>query len=145
MITYGFPLTFEPNKAVPVILRNFYDLEKGFVWSKSKWCEIVFPFSGKTGTSSEYSDLLVDFDVFKAPPSLNQQSVFFYLNGVRLGQYDVVTHDTRVISFPTALLKAEDNSLVIDTPQSDSPANHMDGDDTRLLGIQLFSVQIQSA
>jgi hypothetical protein len=145
MITFGYCLNFEPGKQLPVLLRNFHAPEDGFIWSLSKWCEIVFPFTHGKGSTSSTSDLLLDFDVFKAPPKLASQAVMIYLNGLRIGQYDIAYQDTRVFSIPTALLKDSDNSLTIDTPDASSPSDYFETDDERTLGIQLFSVQIQRA
>lgn len=144
MITLGHALTFSPGKPLPVILRNFYEPEDGYVWSHSKWCEVVFPFGAEFDSLPKNCDLVLDLDVFKAPPQFQAQPIMIYLNGFRIGQYDVNAQKTLVVSFPSSLLRKEDNSLVIDTPSSDKPVNYGINDD-RLLGIQLFSAHIQPA
>jgi hypothetical protein len=144
MITFGHTLTFTPGKPLPVQLRNFYEPEAGYVWSNSKWCEIVFPFSVGTGKLPKAADLILDLDVFKVPPEFPSQAIMIYLNGVRIGQYNVTEQKTFLISIPVALLKAQENSLVIDTPESAKPLAWGVEDD-RILGVQLFSAQIQPA
>jgi hypothetical protein len=67
-----------------------------------------------------------------------------YLNGIRIGQFTVTGQNTFVISIPAQLLKAEENSLVIDTPEATKPED-FGVPDNRVLGIQLFSVQIQAS
>lgn len=144
MITFGHSLTFTQGKPLPVELRNFYEPEDGYVWSHSKFCEIVFPFSTGFNKAPAKCDLMLDLDVFKAPPELESQSIMVYLNGIRIGQYSVTGQNTFVITIPTSLLKEHDNSLVIDTPDVTKPQKYGIADD-RLLGVQLFSVQIQAA
>ena len=144
MITYGHSLVFVAGKVLPVKLKNFFEPEDGYVWSTSKWCEIVFPFSFGKGNRPVSSDLILDLDVFKAPPKLETQPIMVYLNGIRMGQYDVRGQETHLITFPTALLREFDNSLVIDTPQSTRPSLY-EIKDGRILGIQLFSAHIQPA
>lgn len=145
MITFGHLLTFQTGKPLPVVLRNFHEPEEGFVWSHSKWCEIIFPFTAGKKPTSSMTDLLLDLDAFKAPPKLPSQPIMIYLNGLRVGQYDIARHDTRVISIPTSLLKEADNSLTIDTPGSSRPSDYSSSQDQRILGIQLFSVQFHEA
>lgn len=144
MIAFGQPLNFGAGKPLPVVLRNFHEPEVDYVWSSSKWCELVFPFHSAKHPNAKACDLILELDVYKAAPTLPAQSIMVYLNGLRLGQYDVAGLQTLVMPLPVALLKATDNSLVIDTPQSAKP-QQFGLDDDRVLGIQLFSVQIQPA
>lgn len=144
MITFGHSLTFVPGKALPVVLRNFHPPEEGYVWSDSKWCEIVFPFSAGTTRVPKAADLILDLDVYKAPPEFPGQTLMTYLNGMRIGQFDVKGHQTFVVPISTALLREQENSLVIDTPMSNTPSS-FGVKDERVLGVQVFSVQIQPA
>jgi hypothetical protein len=143
----SYSTTLEFSEALPdgIVLRNFCEPELDFVWSESNWAEIVFPFNSGKKVKTEMSDLVIDCDVFKSPMRELKQSVFFYLNGLRIGSFDISRREIRVIMFPTSLIRAKDNSLTFDTPESSSPSSIGVSDDKRRLGIQVFSVQIQPA
>ena len=145
MISYSTTLEFSDALPDGIVLRNFCEPELDFVWSESNWAEIVFPFNSGKKVKTEMSDLVIDCDVFKSPMRELKQSVFFYLNGLRIGSFDISRREIRVIMFPTSLIRAKDNSLTFDTPESSSPSSIGVSDDKRRLGIQVFSVQIQPA
>jgi hypothetical protein len=138
MLSYEDSLTFFAGEEPPVLTEGFWPPEQGFIWSKGNWCEIVFPFEKTKPTNR--SDLILDLDAFK--PEEAGQNVKIYLNGIRIGTKFVTSRMTFVVNFPTSILNAEDNVLTIDTPDAMTPLSVGIQDD-RVLGIQLFSVQIR--
>jgi hypothetical protein len=139
MISFKDTLTFSADTDLPVELINFWPPEAGFVWSTGRWCEMMFDFSD-ADRRVEQSDLIFDIDAFKREGDTSM--VAFYLNGLRIGTTQIRGRLTLVINFETAILRKTGNILVIDTPESCSPADIGLSDD-RLLGIQLFSVQVR--
>ncbi len=142
MLTFKNSIEFAKGKAPAVLLKNFYEPENGFVWSTSIWAEIVFAFSDGVSPKDRAADLILDLDVFKAPPTLPSQSVKFYLNGLRVGSRDVAARTMAIVSFQSGILKPTDNVLTLDTPQATMP-NKFSIEDGRCLGVQLFSMQIR--
>lgn len=145
MISYGSSLNFSEALPNGVMLRNFCEPESDFVWSVSIWSEITFPFASEKKIKTEMSDLVIDCDVFKCQERQWKQSIFFYLNGLRIGSFDIAERDVRVIMFPSSLLRARDNILTFDTPEASSPSSAGVSEDERRLGIQIFSIQFQPA
>ncbi|QLH71662.1 hypothetical protein [Rhodopseudomonas palustris] len=123
-------------------LRNFWGVEKGFVWSKGRWCEIAFGFDLAELNGTQLCDLILDIDVFRHEGRLDGQNLLIYLNGLRIGSLYCTQFCTVVFPFEASLLKADENILTIDTPDAESPSTLGKGD-SRTLGLQLFSVQIR--
>jgi hypothetical protein len=142
VLTFNSSVSFLKGKVPPVILRNFFPPEDGFVWSTSTWSEVIFSFSDSTLPNGRSADLILDLDVFKAPPALPHQTVLIYLNGLRIGSRDVSRRATVVFTFNPALLKATENVLTFDTPKASMPSN-FGVSDGRCLGMQLFSLQLR--
>ena len=136
-----FTITFERDKLPDAELRNFSPPEQGFVWTSGRWAELVFAFPiASTEAHGEACEIILDLDVYKAPPQLEAQNVFFYLNGLRVGSRLIERRSTVFLDCPPHTLKVADNLLAIDTPDSAKPSS-FGGSDGRLLGIQLFSMQ----
>lgn len=135
-------MSFQKGESPPVLLRNFSEPEDGFVWSTSKWSEIIFSFSDGIPRGTRNSDLIIDLDVFKSPPLLLDQTVKFYLNGFRIGSRDVNGRTTAWIPFSPTILKTVENVLTLDTPDAVIPAS-FGVPDKRRLGVQLFSLQFR--
>ncbi len=142
MLTFKTSVTFLKGKVPPVLLRNFFAPEDGFVWSTSTWSEIIFSFSDGTMPTGKSADLILDLDVFKAPPTLPHQTVMFYLNGLRIGSRDVSRRVTAILTFDPAILKATENIITFDTPKASVPSDFGIADG-RCLGVQLFSLQLR--
>ncbi len=142
MLNYKNSVSFIKGETPFVLLRNYYEPEDGFVWSTSKWSEIIFAFSAEGPPKARSSDLILDLDVFRAPPDLPHQTVKIYLNGWRIGSRDVTDRTTALIPFYPALLKPIENVLTFDTPDASVPATFGVPDERRL-GIQLFSLQFR--
>lgn len=142
VLTFKNSIDFVKGKVPAVVLRNFFEPENGFVWSTSTWAEIVFSFTDGAYPKERGADLILDLDVFKAPPTLPTQSVKFYLNGLRLGSRDIVARTMAIVTFQAGLLRPTDNILTLDTPHAEVPKK-FDIDDSRCLGVQLFSMQIR--
>jgi hypothetical protein len=142
VLNYKNSVSFQKGESPSVLLRNFYGPEDGFVWSTSKWSEIIFAFSESVSPKAKTSDLILDLDVFKAPPSLPHQTVKFYLNGWRIGSRDVNGRTTTLIPFNPTILNPVENVLTFDTPDASVPTSFGVPDERRL-GVQLFSLQIR--
>jgi len=137
--------TFGADVVPGVSLTNFYPPETGFVWSSHKWCEIRFDvdpeaLSASHGSHETALDIALDLDVFKAPPDFEGQDVLLYVNGARLGSRFVKGRITVMLIVPLYLVRARANVITIDTPDAARPIQH-GFNDTRQLGIQLFSVR----
>ncbi len=144
MLNFSNTITFADGDAPLLSLRNFFDPEDGFVWSTSIWSEIVFSFDDNQARDTKSADLILDIDMFKAPPKLESQNLLVYLNGLRIGSFDITRRQTLPIAFDTKILKPEENILTFDTPNASMPKEY-GIDDTRRLGLQLFSLQIRPA
>jgi hypothetical protein len=134
-------LTFTPGVQLDQELQNFWSPEDGFVWSSGKWCEVGFSFDAGAG-KVDLCDLILDIDVFRHNEDLKGQNVLFFFNGLRIGSLYCTKRSTIVFSFPGIQLKSAENVLTIDTPDASSPAQ-FGSKDGRMLGIQLFSMQIR--
>ena len=131
MISYKDTLTFSADGTNEAEMDGFWPPEDGFVWSKGKWCEIQFSFD--KDNIAEYSDLIIDLDVFK--PEDGGQNILVYLNGLRIGSKFIRNRMTCVISFSSSILRKDKNVLTLDTPDAMTPADFgIPG--TRQLGVQ---------
>ena len=142
MLDWRNSTSFRRGENSSLALRNFSEPEDGFVWSHGKWCEIVFEFAEPTSDGRALADLVLDLDVFHAPPDFTHQSVLIYLNGLRIASSYIARRPTYLAPFASALLKPSENVLTIDTPDVIDPRK-FGVDDARYLGIQLFSLQIR--
>ena len=141
MIDQTMIVSFSKDETPAVELRNFWPPEDGFVWSMGKWCEVQFEFELKGEVASEKAELVLDLDVFRVPPELEGQNLMIYLNGLRVGTRRVTKRVTAFLEFDPSVLRYT-NTLVLDTPESTSPAA-FNGSDKRVLGVQLFSLQVR--
>ncbi len=145
MLTYENTVGFLKDEDSPVSLRNFSAPEDGFVWSQGKWCEIVFTFKEGGRATDGMADLMLDLEAFHKPETFPQQSVFVYMNGLRVNSSFVSRRMILLAPFERKLLRNNgENVIAIDTPDVVSPQEH-GVDDSRLLGIKLFSLQIRKA
>ncbi|MGJ5206472.1 hypothetical protein [Bradyrhizobium sp. HKCCYLR20261] len=142
MLTFQSSLTFTKGVQPEEGLRNFWGPEDGFVWSSGKWCELSFAFDAKGVAANALCDLILDLDVYKHGEELKGQNLMFYFNGLRIGSLYCTKRSTVVFSFDAGLLKAEENVLTIDSPEAASPSQ-FGSQDSRTLGVQLFSLQIR--
>lgn len=143
MLTLENSLVFSKGTQPDELLQNFWDPEDGFIWSKGKWCEISFAFDAKNKAVPSQLDLIFEFDVFKHPSGQNAQNVMIYLNGLRIGSLCCHKKGTYIFSINGSILKFTENILTIDTPDAYSPADFGSAD-SRVLGLQLYSLQIRS-
>ncbi len=138
--TYSFEWGVEPE----VKLTNFWPPEDGFVWSTNRWCEITFPVTPATRSEGAGVEIAVDIDVFKCPPDLLSQNVFVYVNGLRVLSREIYQRVILLIQVPMTQLRKGENVLIIDTPDAATPTEH-GVNDTRRLGVQIFSITVRSA
>ena len=125
-----------------VTFTNFWEPEDGFIWSTGKWCEIHFAFQiSAAHASTKSADLIFDIDVFRANEETGQ-NVKIYLNGLRIGTVYLVRRAIYIATFDPKILRAADNVLTLDTPDSHSPKTY-GGEDYRVLGVQIYSLQIR--
>jgi hypothetical protein len=134
-------VSFTKSGVLDVELRNFWPPEDGFAWSMDKWCEIAFEYDQDAISPQARGEMVLDLDVYKFPPDLLEQSVYIYLNGLRIGARRISKRATVFIDFAPGVLAAT-NTLVIDTPEASSPARFGQNDE-RVLGIQLFTLQVR--
>src|ERR1700722_3677112 len=144
MLTYANSIQFKKGKEAPVVLRNFYPPEDGFVWSSSHWSDVTFGFSAGAGRRKKSADLILDLDVFKVEGQAGGQNALIYLNGLRVGSHFITRRTNVVITIDAAVLKPTENVLTFDTPDCRTPSDYGIAD-KRLLGIQLFSMKIRPA
>lgn len=142
VLTYKNSVKFKKGESPPVLLRNFFEPEDGFVWSTSTWSEVVFAFTDGIPQRARSADLILDMDVFKAPADLPHQTVKYYLNGLRIGTRDLNQRTMVLIQFDTVILKPTDNVLTFDTPDASIPTRFGVPDERRL-AVQLFSLQFR--
>lgn len=136
--TIAFPLPQDGG----VKLRNFWEPEDGFVWSRGRWCEMVFAFDAGNRPGPRLADLILDMDAFRVDGRHELQNALVYLNGLRIGSFAVTRRATFYAAFEPKLLYPVDNVLVIDTPDAASP-REFGGEDVRSLGIKLYSVRLR--
>ncbi|HEX3430765.1 MAG TPA: hypothetical protein VHT03_07755 [Rhizomicrobium sp.] len=136
----GQVVNFTQDVELPFTLKNFWACETNFVWSTRKWCELLFDFEGKLPDGS--GELSLDLDAFKAGDEFGGQTVFSYLNGLRIGSNYIDRRKTILIPLEFRLLKISGNMLVFDTPDACAPSE-FGSPDRRQLGIQLFSLCIR--
>jgi hypothetical protein len=128
-------------------MTNFWPPEEDFVWSTSSWCEIRFAINGpglqtlKPAAADAMVDVAIDLDAYKFPPDKDGQNVFIYLNGLRLASRFISQRVTVMFEAPVSILRPTDNIVTIDTPDFARPSDYGD-DDTRRLGIKLYSLDI---
>jgi hypothetical protein len=149
MLAVDDEIGFEKDVEPEVRLVNFYPPEAGFVWSTKSWAEIGFRIKppvtggGRSKPADTMVDVALDLDVYKSNPDLEGQNVFFYVNGLRLASRYITRRITVMLELPGAMVRPEDNVLTIETPDASRPAD-FSGNDTRVLGIQLFSMRVTS-
>jgi hypothetical protein len=144
VLNYQNTVNFKKGEDSAVSLRNFSAPEDGFVWSHGKWCEIVFSFKDSSRLVDGMADLMMDIEAFHVPEAFPEQSVFVYFNGIRVASSYVSGRMILLAPFERRLLKGTENVVTIDTPDVVAPST-LGVNDTRLLGIKLFSLQIRKS
>jgi hypothetical protein len=144
MLNFENSATFLAGKEPSVSLRNFWAPENGFVWSTGKWCEVSFPFDTGARPPFGLADLVMDVDTFKYEDKLRGQNVAVYLNGLRIGSLYCTRRVTSIFQFDAKTLTKTENTITLDTPDSTRP-EEFGLRDGRLLGLQLYSLQIRRA
>jgi hypothetical protein len=146
MAAYDKLITFDKNTPSTCKLTSFYEPEDGFVWSNGLWCEIALPVPATppakaADTGKIPLDIAIDLAVFKTSPELEGQNVLFYANGLRLASRFVTHRVTIMLELPAAFIREDENIITIDTPNAAFPTTY-GFNDTRQLGIQLFSLRL---
>jgi hypothetical protein len=139
---------FDKDVEQDIKLTNFYPPEAGFVWSSHTWSELTFDLDSPKGGANVSSpnvvlDIAIDVHVFKVPPDFAGQNVFFHVNGVRLASRFITSRVTVMLEVPAFIVKGQQNVITIDTPDAARPVDH-GFDDTRRLGVQIFSVAVSA-
>lgn len=142
MLTYKNSAVFSRGAELPVQLRNFWEPEEGFVWSTGRWCEIIFAFQGGPKENASGSELILEVDAFRSGDDLPGQNLMAYLNGLRIASFFCKERAMVVAPFDTKVLREAENNLTIDTPDAARPSDFGSAD-KRLLGIQMFSLQVR--
>jgi hypothetical protein len=149
MFSFENALHFVPGPSgsqpsIPIRVQNFSTYEAGFCWQVGRWGEVSFDFDGASPTSRKLCDLILDVDVFKIDGQFLGQDLLTYLNGLRVGNAFIEARRMLIVPFEERLLRPRDNTLVLDTPDAVSPMK-FGLQDGRVLGAQLFSMQIRRA
>ncbi len=144
MLNFENALTFKAGEEPDVALRNFWAPEGTWVWSTGRWSEINFAFDLGLRAPVGTVELIVDLDVFKYEEAYPGQNVLIYLNGLRVGSLYCTHRMTVVFAFDAKILSRTENVLTFDTPDSTKPSAFGSADG-RLLGAQIFSIQIRKA
>lgn len=144
MLQLGAPVLIGAGHEELLLLRNFHPPEDGFAWSSRRWCEIDFAFDPAEVESLDEVLLGLDLNAFPRPHHAIGADLFVHLNGLRLGAAAIYGRQTLEFALPASLLTGARNVLAMDTPDAASPAE-FGGEDSRLLGLQLFSVGILDA
>ncbi len=135
-------VSFRRDDKPGVDLKNFWAPEDGFAWSTGTWCEIAFDLTRSNPAVSQIVEIELELDVFKAPPDLEGQNIFFYVNGLRLASRFITGRLMVLLEVPANTLRPADNLITIDTPDSARPSDYGESD-TRRLGVQLYSLQLR--
>jgi hypothetical protein len=143
MVENAKVFSFQKDTKPEIGLKNFWPPEDGFVWSASSWCEISLPAKAPSGKAGGIAEIAIDLDVFKAPPEMEGQNVFFYVNGLRLASRFITGRVTVLLEAAAGTLTPTENVITIDTPDAVRPSEHGQGD-TRRLGVQVFSLQVRA-
>ena len=141
MLNLNNQIEFRPGIDVLAELRNFSDIEDGFAWQTGRWGEISFDFDQSVIQKASELDLIIDLDVYKHAEAMPGQNLFLYLNGLRFGSFYVTSRRVLIIGFSSTVLAAR-NTLTLDLPDAVCPKVHNLSDE-RILGAQLYSVQIR--
>lgn len=122
-----------------VRLEHFDSPEEDFAWSMGRFAEIHFAATPPSGAAQ----LLLDIDVFHAPPMLAGQNVLTFLNGLRVHSAFVFARTILRVPLRAGLLQAEDNVLIFDLPDAIRPIE-FGMEDGRMLGVKLFSLTLEA-
>jgi len=141
MLAFQKPFFVSNQSDFGLDLHNFWEPEGNFAWSTGRWCEIVFSFADVESGARSF-DLMLDVNVFNDGERLVGQNILTYLNGLRIGSVFLKSRSVLVLPCDASILRKNDNILTFDTPDATSPAEFGEAD-TRVLGLQLFSVQLQ--
>jgi hypothetical protein len=143
MAAFDKLITFDSNTPPGCTLKNFYDPEEDFVWSNGLWCEISLPLPADplANAAKIPLDIAIDLAAFKTSPELEGQNVLVYANGLRLASRFITHRVTVMLELPAAFIREGENIITIDTPNAAFPATY-GFNDTRQLGIQLFSLRL---
>ena len=142
-LTFENSAGFREGQEPTVFLRNFSEPEDDFVWSDGRWCEIVFEFK-ENGRPDGTVELIMDMEAFYVPGVLPRQSVLVFLNGLRIISTYLSRRAIVSSTFDRRVLKANDNVVTIDLPDVVPPAT-CGIEDSRLLGIKLYTLQLRKA
>ena len=142
MLNFENALTFRAGQEPNAALRNFWAPEGSWVWSTGRWAEINFAFDLGLRAPAGTAEIIMDLDVYKREEKHPGQNVLVFLNGLRIGSLYCTHRVTFVFAFDARILNRAENLLTLDTPDSLAPSAFGDADG-RVLGVQLFSVQIR--
>lgn len=141
MLTLGAPVLIGTAHEELLTLRNFHPPEDGFAWSSRRWCEVIFACELDDAEGMDEVLLAFDVNAFQRASLAPGVDIIVYLNGTRVGGAVVERRQMVEFFIPTSLFAINENILALDVPDAAIPAEY-GGDDTRLLGLQLFSVGI---
>lgn len=120
-------------------LEHFDGPEDDFAWSMGRFAEVHFAAT----PPPDRAQLLIELDVFRAPPVLTGQNVLLYLNGLRVHSALVAARRILRVALRPGDLAEEDNVLTFDLPDAIRPIE-FGMEDGRMLGVKLFSLSLEA-
>jgi hypothetical protein len=120
-------------------LEHFDQPETDFAWSMGRFAEAHFAAVPPDGPSL----LLIELDVFRAPPMLPGQHALIYLNGLRAHSAFITGRTILRVALRHGQLLDTGNVLTFDLPDAIRPME-FGMEDGRMLGVKLFSIMLDS-
>ncbi len=134
------PLIIGSEMPHAAIRLGHFDIpEEDFAWSMGRFAEVRFAAT----PPADRTLLLLEIDVFRAPPVLTGQNVLTYLNGLRMHSAYVTARTTLRIPLRPGILTEDDNVLTFDLPDAIRPIE-FGMEDGRMLGVKLFSLTLET-
>jgi hypothetical protein len=122
-----------------VHLAGFSDPEDEFTWTCSKSASISFAL--EQSKNLDAIEISIDCAPFLCPPSICEQITMWYFNGLRVHTAELTSSSVQKIVVPSSLVQ-EVNTIIVDVPDAIRPINLGVGDDERVLGLQVFSLEL---
>lgn len=132
-------IDFRLRDADPYIKGFWRDPNPDSRWSVGHHAEVAFTLSEPGPTK-----LVITMGCYIVPGKIDKQRVQISLNGAPLTTLEISVGKTAVYSIPVPANQwTGGNSLVFDLPDANTPRFAGQGDDPRLLGIAIQSIEIQ--
>ncbi|MBE7212889.1 MAG: hypothetical protein INR65_17895, partial [Gluconacetobacter diazotrophicus] len=136
--TVGQPVFFGSDKGRRYQYDGWQDGEAQWCWSQGGRPKLLFALQGPTPQT-----LRLRLMPYTHPPQLTRQRVKVLLNGHALGEFAPTEEKMQdyQLPLPVGVWQAH-NTLAFDLPDATAPASVHDGQDLRVLGIALQSLEL---